>query len=61
MASIRTRTWNSNGAEKAAWIVDYFDQSKVKRRKTFATKKAAVDSTTTALHRGEARHSDRLY
>jgi integrase len=50
MASIRKRTWKSNGIEKSAWIVDYFDQSNVKRRKTFATKKYAVDWTTTALH-----------
>ena len=39
-----------NGIEKSAWVVDYFDQSQVKRRKTFATKKAAVDWSTTALH-----------
>lgn len=50
MASIRKRTWTSNGIEKSAWVVDYFDQSGVKRRKTFATKKLAVDWSTTALH-----------
>jgi integrase len=50
MASIRKRTWTSKGVEKSAWVVDYFDQSKVKRRKTFATKKQAVDWATTALH-----------
>jgi len=50
MASIRKRTWTSNGVEKSAWAIDYFDQSRVKRRKTFATKKQAVDWATTALH-----------
>jgi integrase len=50
MASIRKRTWTSKGIEKSAWVVDYFDQTGVKRRKTFATKKAAVDWSTTALH-----------
>jgi integrase len=50
MASIRKRTWAYKGIEKSAWVVDYFDQGKVKRRKTFATKKQAVDWSTTALH-----------
>src|SRR6516225_6452525 len=50
MACIRKRTWKFEGIEKSAWVVDYFDQSQVKRRKTFAAKKAAVDWTTTALH-----------
>jgi integrase len=50
MASIRKRTWKSRGVEKSAWVIDYFDQSGVKRRKTFATKKQAVDWATTALH-----------
>jgi integrase len=50
MASIRKRTWTFKGVEKSAWVVDYFDQGGTKRRKTFATKKAAVDWATTALH-----------
>jgi integrase len=50
MASIRKRTWSSKNVTQSAWIVDYFDQSKVKRRKTFPTKKQAVDWATTALH-----------
>jgi integrase len=50
MASIRKRTWTSKGVEKSAWVCDYFDQTGVKRRKTFATKKQAVDWSTTALH-----------
>jgi integrase len=50
MASIRKRTWVSKGVTQSAWVVDYFDQTKIKRRKTFATKKQAVDWATTALH-----------
>lgn len=50
MASIRKRTWVSKGVPQSAWVVDYFDQTKVKRRKTFPTKKQAVDWATTALH-----------
>jgi integrase len=54
MASIRKRTWVSNSVTQSAWVVDYFDQTRVKRRKTFATKKQAVDWSTTALH--EIKH-----
>ncbi|WP_439925296.1 tyrosine-type recombinase/integrase [Nitrobacter sp. JJSN] len=50
MASIRKRVWANKGVEKSAWVVDYFDQSQTKRRKTFATKKEAVNWATTALH-----------
>jgi integrase len=50
MASIRKRTWASKGVTQSAWVVDYFDQTKVKRRRTFATKKQAVDFATTTLH-----------
>ena len=50
MSSIRKRTWVSKGVPQSAWVIDYFDQAKVKRRKTFATKKQAVDWATTALH-----------
>jgi integrase len=50
MASIRKRTWTSKGVEKSAWVIDYFDQGGTKRRKTFATKKQAVNWATTALH-----------
>ena len=41
MASIRKRTWTSAGSVKTAWIVDYFDQHRIRRLKTFPTKKAA--------------------
>jgi integrase len=50
MASIRKCTWTSKGVEKSAWVVDYFDQTKVKRRKTFDTKKQATDWATTEPH-----------
>jgi integrase len=50
MASIRKRNWTSKGKIQTAWVIDYFDQSRTKRRKTFATKKAATDWATTALH-----------
>ena len=54
MASIRKRTWVSKGQKRTAWVVDYFDQSRVKRRKTFASKKLATDWATTALHEVKA-------
>src|SRR4051794_2403239 len=50
MASIRKRGWISKGETQTAWVVDYFDQSHVRRRKTFATKRQATDWATTALH-----------
>jgi hypothetical protein len=50
MANIRKRTWTSKGIEKSAWAVDYHDQTGLKRRKTFTTKKQASDWLTTALH-----------
>jgi integrase len=39
--SVRKRTWVSGGEEKSAWIVDYFDQDRVRRQETFARKKEA--------------------
>src|SRR5438874_1142426 len=50
MASIRKRAWKSKGAEHTAWVVDYFDQTGKRRLKTFATKGAAVEWSTTALN-----------
>jgi len=50
VASIRKRTWISKGQTQTAWVVDYFDQNHIRRRKTFATKKQATDWATTALH-----------
>src|SRR3712207_5188521 len=41
MASIRKRTWASNGRERSAWVVDYVDAAGKRRLKTFAAKKAA--------------------
>jgi integrase len=50
MASIRKRTWTANGAEKQAWIVDYFDQAGKRHAKTFTNKKAAEAWRVGALH-----------
>jgi integrase len=50
MASIRKREWTSRGQARSAWVVDYVDQSGTRRLKTFATKTAASDWATTALH-----------
>jgi integrase len=41
MAKVRKRTWTSGGETKSAWIVDYFDQDRVRRQATFKHKKAA--------------------
>src|SRR5258708_1099994 len=57
MASIRKRTWAPEGAEKTAWVADYFDQSGKRHIKTFAMKKAADASLVTT--RGEA--ADRVH
>jgi integrase len=44
MATIRKRAWQTRGgAEKTAWIVDYFDQGGKRCQKTFAKKGAARD------------------
>jgi integrase len=50
VASIRKRTWTSRGIERAAWVVDYFDQAGKRRLKTFATKKEADSWSVSALH-----------
>ena len=50
MASIRKREWTSRNQARSAWVVDYVDQSGTRRLKTFATRKAADDWATTALH-----------
>jgi integrase len=39
--SVRKRTWVTNGEEKTAWIVDYFDQEGNRHIKTFHLKKDA--------------------
>lgn len=48
MASVWRRKWVSAGAQKTAWVVDYFDQHGKKRRKTFRTKKEADAFTISA-------------
>jgi integrase len=39
--SVRKRIWASGSEKKSAWIVDYFDQDRVRRQETFALKKDA--------------------
>ena len=48
--SIRKRTWVAKGETKSAWVVDYVDQDKNRRLKTFDLKKDAEAWATTALH-----------
>jgi integrase len=53
MASIHKTRWTSGGKEKTAWAVDYFDQDRKKRRRTFKTRREAVDWNIAA--QGEIR------
>jgi integrase len=39
--SVRKRSWQHNGVNKDAWVVDYFDQDGDRHLKTFARKKDA--------------------
>src|SRR2546422_4551684 len=42
MASVRRRTWKTEGGEaKSAWVVDYVDSRGDRQRKHFSNKKAA--------------------
>jgi len=41
MATVRKRTWETNGEAKAAWLVDYTDNRGIRRRQHFTTKKSA--------------------
>ncbi|HTQ33579.1 MAG TPA: site-specific integrase [Stellaceae bacterium] len=50
MASVRKRSWNTGNKKKVAWVADYFDQTGVRRLKTFDTKKAADAFLTGARH-----------
>ncbi|HEX2525289.1 MAG TPA: tyrosine-type recombinase/integrase [Geminicoccus sp.] len=50
MASIRKRTWKTDGRERAAWVVDYVDAAGRRRLKTFQTKKAADAWSVQAQH-----------
>jgi integrase len=53
MSSIHKVRWNSGGKEKVAWAVDYFDQDRKKRRRTFKTQREAKEWDLTA--QGEIR------
>ena len=47
--SVRKRVWTtSKGEQKQAWVVDYVDQARDRRLKTFAKKKAADNFAATA-------------
>ena len=43
MSSIFKVRWTSGGKEKTAWAVDYFDQDRKKRRRTFKTQREAKE------------------
>ena len=55
MASVRKRTWTSGGETKTAWVVDYADQDRKRRLKTFRRKADAREWTVTALHEVKER------
>jgi integrase len=47
--SVRKRAWiTSKGEQKEAWVVDYVDQARKRRLKTFAKKKSADNFSATA-------------
>jgi integrase len=48
MSSIHKVRWSSGGKEKVAWAVDYFDQDRKKRRRTFKTQREAKGWDLTA-------------
>jgi len=50
MASIRKRTWSTNGVKQTAWVLDYKDSKGIRRLKTFPTRKGAEQWSVTALH-----------
>src|SRR6266496_2301001 len=50
MASVRKRTWKTDGVDKTAWVADYFDQAGKRRLKTFVTRKAADGWLVKARH-----------
>lgn len=43
MSSIHKVRWTSGGKEKTAWAVDYLDQDRKKRRRTFKTQREAKE------------------
>jgi integrase len=50
MATVRKRSWLSDGESKTAWVADYFDQNGKRHLKTFPTKKAADAWLVRARH-----------
>jgi integrase len=50
VASIRKRSWTSGGENRTAWVVDYFDQNRMRHIKTFERKKEAEAFLTDAKH-----------
>ena len=50
MASIRKRTWKTNGVKQIAWVFDYKDNAGKRHQKTFQTRKEAEQWSVTALH-----------
>jgi integrase len=50
VASIRKRTWKTNGVKQTAWVLDYRDTQGQRRLKTFPTRKAAEAWSVDALH-----------
>jgi hypothetical protein len=58
MASIRKRTWTTNGETKTAWVADYFDQAGIRRLKRFHAKKLATTFLSTG--RDESKRAGRL-
>ena len=56
MASVRKRTWSTDGRAKSAWVVDYIDGAGKRQLKTFATKKAADAWSVQAQHQVAIGH-----
>jgi integrase len=55
MATVRKRTWVSDGEVKTAWIADYFDQNGKRHIKTFTRQRDArdwLDQTTGEVKQG---------
>ncbi len=50
MASIRKRTWKTNGVKRTGWQLDYRDQNGKRRHKAFPTRKTAEEWSVSALH-----------
>ena len=50
MASIRKRTWITNGVKQFAWVFDYKNNAGERHQKTFQTRKEAEQWSVTARH-----------